>query len=93
MKNNLDSLNDHLFALLEQVSEETDQEGRPLDPEMLKQRIQRAGAGTAIAREIINAQRLALDAARLRSEEPDVRIPRVIASDEPPATPLLRQVR
>ena len=98
MKNNIDSLNDHLFAMLEQVAEDTDKDGAPLSAEEIKQRIARVGAGTSVAREIINVQRLALEAARVRSEEPDVRLPRALESDE--QTPLralepkrLQQVR
>ena len=94
MKNNMDDLNDYLFALLEQVTEDTDQNGRTLDPEEIKQRIARVGAGTSIAREIINVQRLALDAARLRSEEPAVEIPRALQSAPQVAAPKLpRQVQ
>ncbi|MEA3641871.1 MAG: hypothetical protein VBE63_18320 [Lamprobacter sp.] len=64
MKNNIESLNNHLFSLLEQVTEDTDHNGKPLDHDVIKQRIARVGAGTAVAREIINVQRLALDAAK-----------------------------
>lgn len=95
MKNNLEALNDHLFDLLEQVTDDTDQDGNTLDPEAVKTRIARIGAGTGVAREIINVHRLALDAERLRVDMPGARIPKVlgIEDDDNPALPKLRQVR
>jgi len=56
MKNSLSDLNNHLFAQLERLSEES------LAGEKLKDEIGRTKAVTAISKEIINNARLVLDA-------------------------------
>lgn len=56
MKNKLIDLNDHLFAQLERLSEEN------LELTALEREINRTKAITSVAREIIGAGKLALDA-------------------------------
>lgn len=56
MKNKLTDLNDHLFAQLERLGDES------LDSEKLKDEIARSKAITAVSSQIINNARLALDA-------------------------------
>lgn len=68
MKNDLSHLNDSLHLVLDQLVEETDRNGEPLDAEETRQRIQRAGAVSAVAQQIIATGRLSLDAERLRLE-------------------------
>lgn len=71
MKTDIKALTDHLFALLEQVSDSTDQDGKPIDEAALRLTLQRAGAGVQIARTLVDVGRLALDAEQLRQEYPD----------------------
>ncbi len=56
MKNKLTDLNDHLFAQLERLGDES------LDSEKLKDEIARSKAITAVSSQIVNNARLALDA-------------------------------
>ena len=56
MKNKLTDLNDHLFAQLERLGDES------LDSERLKDEIARSKAITAVSSQIVNNARLALDA-------------------------------
>lgn len=56
MQNKLIDLNNHLFAQMERLSDES------LTPEELQREIQRGQAIKAISREIIDNARLALDA-------------------------------
>lgn len=56
MKNKLTDLNNHLFAQLERLGDES------LDSEKLKDEIARSKAITAVSSQIVNNARLALDA-------------------------------
>ena len=56
MKNKLTDLNEHLFAQLERLGDES------LDSEKLKDEIARSKAITAVSSQIVNNARLALDA-------------------------------
>jgi hypothetical protein len=56
MKNKLSDLNDHLFAQLERLSDES------LVGEKLKEEISRSKAVTTVSNQIVNNARLALDA-------------------------------
>lgn len=56
MKNKLSDLNNHLFAQLERLSDES------LVGEKLKDEISRSKAVTAVSNQIVNGARLALDA-------------------------------
>lgn len=56
MKNKLIDLNDHLFAQMERLSDET------LDGDKLKQEIERAKSITGVANAIVANGKLALDA-------------------------------
>ena len=56
MKNKLIDLNNHLFAQLERLSDES------LTSEALQAEIQRSNAVTSVAKEIISNGRLVLDA-------------------------------
>ena len=56
MKNKLTDLNDHLFAQLERLGDES------LDSEKLKDEVARSKAITAVSSQIVNNARLALDA-------------------------------
>ena len=56
MKNKLIDLNNHLFAQLERLSDES------LSGDLLQKELQRSNAVTAVAKEIIANGRLVLDA-------------------------------
>lgn len=76
MKNRLTDLADHLFAQLERLGDEE------LKPDDLKVEILRASAMSATAREIISVGRLALDAAKVRSDLPaDQGMPALLGLD------------
>ena len=97
-KTTLDDLNRHLFGMLEQITDDTDEGGNTLSDDAIRQRIARSGAVTKLAREILDTQRLALDAARLRAEDPNARTPRMLglepeAEGEQPGLVKLRQVQ
>ena len=62
MKNKLSDLNDHLFAQLERLSEES------LKGEKLTEEIRRAKSVADVAREIVSNGRLALDAQEMVRE-------------------------
>lgn len=62
MKNKIQDLNDHLFAQLERLNDED------LTEEKLDAEITRSKAVSAIASQIINNARLALDATKLQVE-------------------------
>lgn len=62
MKNKLIDLNNHLFAQMERLSDES------LAGDELKTEVERSRAVTGVAREIILNARLALDAAKAKSD-------------------------
>jgi hypothetical protein len=62
MKNKLADLNDHLFAQLERLSEED------LTAEQIASETQRGGAIVAVADQIIRAQALKIQAAKILSD-------------------------
>ncbi|VUD48613.1 hypothetical protein TDB9533_01268 [Thalassocella blandensis] len=62
MKNKLTDLNDHLFAQLERLGDET------LGDEKLKTEIERSKAITSIAKNVVENAALMLDAAKLKAE-------------------------
>jgi len=62
MKNQLIDLNNHLFAQMERLSDES------LEKEQLKQEIDRGKAITIVSRQIVDNARLALDAQRFKAE-------------------------
>lgn len=64
MKNSLSDLTNHLFAALERLNDES------LAPEVVRGEIQRANAIAVVAREIIGAGNLAVNAARVLSDDP-----------------------
>lgn len=59
MKNKLTDLNNHLFAQLERLNDES------ISPDDLAKEIQRTDAMSTIANQIINTANVALDAAKL----------------------------
>lgn len=63
MKNKLSDLNDHLFAQIERLSDET------LTPEQIEQETKRGSGIVAVADQIIRNAELQLRAARLFAEE------------------------
>ncbi|WP_299202472.1 hypothetical protein [uncultured Amphritea sp.] len=62
MKNKLSDLNDHLFAQLERLGDET-LKGEALDGE-----IRRTNAITAVAKEVVSNATLQLEALKLKAE-------------------------
>jgi hypothetical protein len=62
MKNKLIDLNNHLFAQLERLSDET------LEGEKLEEEINRSKAVTGISKEIVSNARLALNAQQFKQE-------------------------
>lgn len=62
MKNKLIDLNNHLFAQLERLNDET------LDDDQLQAEIERSKAITGVSKEIVSNARLALDADRYKRE-------------------------
>ena len=90
MKNDLTHLNDSLHAMLDQLTDPTDDDGQPLSEEELRLRIQRAGAVSGIAGQIIGVGRLALDAERLRHDlGPEAKTPAILGTE--PAARLTRR--
>lgn len=69
MKNDLLHLNDILHQALDTLIEDTDHEGEPLDADAVRLRIQRAGAISGVAQQIIGVGRLALDVEQLRAQD------------------------
>ena len=75
MKNKLTDLNDHLFAQLERLGDES------LDSEKLKDEIARSKAITAVSSQIVNNARLALDAQiAVRDLQPGNRLPSMLGA-------------
>lgn len=62
MKNKLGDLNDHLFAQMERLSDES------LSPEEVEREIKRAGAIVGVADQIVGTADLQLKAAKLFAE-------------------------
>lgn len=62
MKNKLGDLNNHLFAQLERLSDET------LTPEAIEQEVKRTDAIVSVSDQIVDNARLQLGAARLFAE-------------------------
>lgn len=62
MKNTLADLNNHLFAALERLNDES------LDDEGVKKEIQRAGAVSSLASSIVANAKIQLDACKFASD-------------------------
>lgn len=75
MKNKLTDLNDHLFAQLERLSDES------LAGEALRDEIQRADSMTDVAAQIIANAKLVLDAHKTLSEAAVRRLPPMLGVD------------
>jgi hypothetical protein len=76
MKNKLTDLNDHLFAQLERLSDES------LDGAALATELERAKGVTSLANQIVSNARLALDAQKVLADMPNahVRLPAMLES-------------
>ena len=76
MKNKLTDLNDHLFAQLERLSDES------LDAEAMQKELERAKGITSIASQIVGNARLALDAQKALADMPSahVKLPPMLES-------------
>ena len=72
MKNALSDLTDHLFVALERLNDES------LAPDVVRSEIQRANAIATVAREIIGAGNLAVNAARVLADDPARPGPRLL---------------
>lgn len=72
MKNSLADLTDHLFVALERLNDES------LAPDIVRSEIQRANAIAVVAREIIGAGNLAVNASRLLADDPALPGPRLL---------------
>lgn len=86
MKNHLCDLTNHLFLQLERLNDED------LEPKKLKDEIARAGAIASVAREIIAAGQLAVNAVKASANMDDSRAPRVLGLDGRERTALPRRV-
>lgn len=76
MKNRLSDLNNHLFAQLERLSDES------VKGDDLKQEIERAKAITTVSREIINGGNLAFKAAQAWSDGNITKAPKMLEIGE-----------
>jgi hypothetical protein len=76
MKNKLIDLNNHLFAQLERLSDET------LKPDQLAVEIQRSGAIKDIAREVISNANLVLNATIQMREHQIVHVPELLTMNQ-----------
>lgn len=77
MKNKLTDLNNHLFAQLERLSDET------LDAEGLAKEIERSRAITGVSKQLVQIGQLALDAEKFKQEYAPtsfVRLPEMLES-------------
>ena len=72
MKNSLEDLVNHCFVALERLNEEG------ISAETMAKELQRANAVSTVAREIINAGRLAVDAQKLCEDSVGRRAPRLL---------------
>jgi len=72
VKNSLSDLTDHLFVALERLNDES------LAPDVVRSEIQRANAIAVVAREIIGAGNLAVNAARVLADDPKRPGPRLL---------------
>lgn len=80
MKNSLADLNNHLFAQIERLSDES------LSPEQIDQEAKRATAVVAVADQIIRNAGVALAAAKLVSDhgfDPTPHLPPIVGSKQP----------
>lgn len=75
MKNKLSDLNDHLFAQLERLGDES------LGGDKLKTEIERSKAITSCAREVINNANVVLKAEIAKCEHPGISTPAMLAHD------------
>lgn len=75
MKNKLSDLNNHLFAQLERLGDES------LKPEQLKTEIERGKAITGVAQQIIANGRLVLDAQVAVNENQIKSMPKMLGTD------------
>jgi len=78
MKNNLLDLNNHLFAQLERLSDET------MTGDKLKEEIERGKAVAAVSREIIATGTLALKAQALYQEGAIKSLPNTLSLEQKP---------
>lgn len=78
MKNKLGDLNDHLFAQLERLGDES------LKGDALRIEIERSKAMAITATQIISNASLVLEAAKLKGEGL-INVPKVLTHDEPKA--------
>ncbi len=81
MKNKLIDLNDHLFALLENLLD------KDLKDEDLDNEIKRSKAVSAVAGQIIGAMTLALDAQKALGDDKIKQIPEALTMSRAPAIP------
>lgn len=77
MKNKLSDLNNHLFAQLERLSEES----LTKDADLLEKEIKRTNAVTSVAREIIQNSRTVLDA-QVKLGHPTSRTPDMLGIEQ-----------
>ncbi|MGP4843352.1 hypothetical protein ACTXGQ_04400 [Marinobacter sp. 1Y8] len=75
MKNKLNDLNNHLFAQLERLSDES------LEGARLEEEIERSRAVTGVSKEIVANARLVLDAAKHKTEFGLTRGPKLLETD------------
>lgn len=75
MKNKLIDLNNHLFAQLERLSDES------INGDQLQNEIDRSKAVASVAREIINTGKLALDAQKALADDQINFLPNMLGID------------
>lgn len=81
MKNKLVDLNNHLFAQLERLSDES------IKGEKLKEEIGRGKAISSISKDIISNASLALEAVKFQTDYQHAKLPEQLACKEKTITP------